>query len=1274
MASAYQDRQGSNAGRGFRYQDAVAAWLCVQVWAGIDAAATIIPEGKDDVECRSQLGTTLIQVKSRREHLGPVPPSEARSFLQELWRRHDRITPPPQALQLILERPVAGQTSAGDSGPPIGSLVSGRSESTDCRAAKTSIRLVSSPHAQSVAAIAGRTGCLPIVAQLCFAQLIRRVGALADDNGRRHPDEYLGMSMSDTDRIITDTLKVVDATQLEVAISSGICEPVDFLAPLDEPRFYQGVDVQPGHVVAGLVVPQISARHAVSDGLEGLGAVLIVGPSGAGKSAIMWDCAHALRHTVRWYRLCRLDPRDLPIIRQFLTSLCVDSDCPVGLVVDDVGRRGTDAWDALTREFLDLKGGLLLGSIREEDLFLIEGRARAVEVRAEPSEETAARVFDDLKSRQRTTWAGWKEAWVQSQGLMLEYVHILSAGRRFTNTLSDQVSARRRDPARSIELAVLRVLAMTSAVGALADPNRLTSALGASEEDVGRGLVRLIDEHLIRKVGNDQLGGLHQLRSAELVHLTHQVSPPSIDLTFSRALEVVLPDGMENLVSDGLRNLGVNFKPAMKALTAFIVERPDIDMLSGVLRGLGSFHIASSIDQWLGMPRTRTLKPTQIGLATLLRHTNGMERLNETLGAALDAADDLKEISADPSKDPRTALLSALPSGMLEDLIATADIVSLNRFLSSQLALELDPRIYKALAEHPLDLMNEQFADVTEFLGTLTALDRGLAIELVEAVGEQTLLSRVPREIPWATSVDVVDEPEGRIARCGHLYIQHSSFEQTHRVVVGTCQSLLALSPRSEIAECQARWPNGQGVELDGFALAHKRIPRSNLPTSALPLWNRRWDEAAARRTAAPSYTDYLNRANAGLDRLGETLNPVLNALLRGKHVKQTYVDALGDVYLASEQLTPPFAGAAAATGRGTGEANRHVSPLQCLLHSCSADLLRRFRELPKNARITSQWLADLLVQHRRAVSEEPWELVGSVPASLIEIGKSLNALHLLAAESSHTGLHPGQAHRGLLNSMLSGRAIHRVAENALQRAERARFRVTEDLRQAMKEDGFEAEVHSVDNPSSLIPWPGADLAVLVSIDTLDDINYYLEATVSARNACPDLTPLTALPVVSGIALPQLANSVQSGITANSEQGWRWVERLGLPASPSKAWSAVSEAASYAMSLNSMDGQGLGLVGRPKPEQVCRGELEKRLASAKLRIEQVVAPLGLRLIDDARAHVQRCRKGELATLLSASFGEQLPGASYALGSVLRLRSALEQAELETLRDKAEETR
>src|SRR3546814_7338814 len=81
---------------------------------------------------------------------------------------------------------------------------------------------------------------------------------------------------------------------IERALRDGVCEPVDFLTPLDDPNFYLGVDVEPGHIAAGLVAERPRSRSALVEGIEQRRAALIVGPSGAGKSALMWEAANEI--------------------------------------------------------------------------------------------------------------------------------------------------------------------------------------------------------------------------------------------------------------------------------------------------------------------------------------------------------------------------------------------------------------------------------------------------------------------------------------------------------------------------------------------------------------------------------------------------------------------------------------------------------------------------------------------------------------------------------------------------------------------------------------------------------------------------------------------------------------------------------------------------------------------------------------------------------------------------------------------------------------------
>src|SRR3546814_19466879 len=112
-----------------------------------------------------------------------------------------------------------------------------------------------------------RLNCTPIAAQMCFAELLVRVGALADANGRLSPESYRGLSISDTETSIRDVLAAIDVDAIEQALREGVCEPVDFLTPPNDPNFYLWVDVEPGHLAAGLVSERAQSRRAEEPGV-----------------------------------------------------------------------------------------------------------------------------------------------------------------------------------------------------------------------------------------------------------------------------------------------------------------------------------------------------------------------------------------------------------------------------------------------------------------------------------------------------------------------------------------------------------------------------------------------------------------------------------------------------------------------------------------------------------------------------------------------------------------------------------------------------------------------------------------------------------------------------------------------------------------------------------------------------------------------------------------------------------------------------------------------
>lgn len=1263
---ASHDRHGSNAGRGFRFQDAVAAWLAVRVWAGDDEPTSIIPEGNDDIERREAEGSGLVQVKSRREHMGDTPIATARDYVKDLWTRHDKFTPNPRTLELILERPIADHLVEADSkiipNTRLKSMLPGGARG-EALLSKTMVQHIPEPHEAAIARIAEKTGCTPLAAQICFAQLLVEIGSLSNQNGRLKPPDYRGLSATDTERLITATLETADIDAIEQAIIDGACEPVDFLTPLDDAEFYLGVDVQAGHVVAGLVVPRVEPEADLARGLESRRAAMVVGPSGAGKSAIMWRTAYSLRHTIRWYGLLRIEQRDLPALRRLLRALRASADAPVGFVVDDIGRRGTEGWDALTREFSTIPGALLLGSIREEDLFLLEGRARVAEIRAEPDKDLAKRIFDELKRTGKTQWSGWREPWALSEGLVLEYTHILSAGERFEQTLSEQVDARLRDQDRATELAILRIVALAGAAGAAVDVRRLPAVLTVSADDIARGLRRLVEEHLVRDGGDSRLTGLHQLRSAELFRLTHREPPPFVADTFAQAVLSMGATEIEPLLADAVRHRGLATADAVSVIAELIEQSPDIATLSAALRGLGTVRISTTVDRWLAAPEVGALPRTQIGTAMMLSYADtSLADINENMALATKAGAQLAALRADYADDPRTALLEALPDTTVSAMFASAaDVVGLDQLLSSLMGLPLHPKLGNALTSAPTDLLEAPFEPVVRLLGSMAAIDRARAIAWVDDAGAEPLAVRIPASIPWAAHPVFEEAPEGALIRVDHYQLGIPGTENANDEVVRLCEAGLALSPRSEIAASSAILPNGEKASFSGHNLAEKRILRANLPPAALPAWNRLWGDAIGAQIGSPSQTAYLVSAAQLLDRLVPALQRVIDTILIGKNVSDALLVATNAVHDAARELTPPNV---AAVGGAESTRNIHVTPLQNVLFAASTEVIRDFHQLPGGAAASISRINGLIENIDEAGANEAWHLVGGVPASLGRLREMMVTIRNITGDVAEAAEHPGVKHRALLGKARPNNALRLLGTRVAATIGAARARFAKELKDALANQGITAEVRALEAPDAIVPWPPSEMVVLIPIDRLEELESFEIAANVARAAAHEYMKLTAIPVVGGRLAPTWGKSGYSTMVNLFEDASKWAPRLGISAYIPIASSTFDSVAVSAASLQSMDRLGLGIEGRATAEVETRAALEAQLVSGRAELASVTTALGTDLAEAAANLVDEIRFGDVNFIdvsHSAVNGGEIP---QLLVDVSLLRIVLDQAEID----------
>ena len=711
-----------------------------------------------------------------------------------------------------------------------------------------------------------------MAAQMCFAELLNRVGRLADANGTLPAERYAGLSASDTGRIISEVLGAMDVDAMARATLDGVCEPVDFLTPLPDANFYFGVDVQPGHLAAGLVAERPAGRLGIMRGLEERRAVLVVGPSGAGKSALMWEAAHALRHTVRWFRVRRAEASDMPAVRQLMRTFRASKDSPLGIVMDDVGRSGPETWGALVGEAMSEPGVVLLGSIREEDVALIAERARVAEVRAEPDDELAQRLWEELRGKGKTNRLGWREPWTSSKGLLLEYVHMLTQGRRMEAVLRDQVADRALDRERALELDILRCGAWAGTADAELDVSRLADVLGVPDHDVARALLRLVNEHLVRSPTAGVVAGLHRLRSEKLLQLTHETAPPTPTTSFAWTVAGVPAKDLEPLVAESVSEGHLEVPIVVKSLTCRLEQERDALALAAALRGLGTGRVRSGVDEWLAAPEVDALPRTQIGVAAVLGIGGADSGISGLIPDVQAAARRLSQIRGPRVGDPRHLLVETMSDEAVSAHIETAGASSMDEILASLVDVPISDAVQSALHDAPARLVDADLKRVASVLGSLSAIDRRVACRWAETLGQEDLLERIRKEVAWAGAVSFRQEDEMAVVCCDLWYVAPSMQDEANAAVVELCELLLSLCPAADAARSRAITASGGAAGAPELPLADKRIPRKNLPPPCVVQWNRRWQEQIARRVASPSYSDYLTRGKAIL----EALHPAL--------------------------------------------------------------------------------------------------------------------------------------------------------------------------------------------------------------------------------------------------------------------------------------------------------------------------------------------------------------------------------------------------------------
>lgn len=1162
----------------------------------------VIPEGRDDLELRGPDHRVLCQVKSRRDHLGAFGAKAVAEFIKKMWSSKARR--PSDRFLLVLESgvderntPQASLKSLEHYAGVLGHLKGQKNLAAE--SALTQVLVLPNPRADALAKLTGLVGCTLQEADVYFADLLGFVGDAADANGMREPSNYAGLGVSDVQSRFESLQAVLTSAVVEEALTTGICAAVDFLTPDNDPLFYVGVDTQPTHVAAGLVVERPDLRAAVVDGLHDRRNALIHGPSGSGKSAILWDAAYATRHAVRWFQIRRLPLDAVGSLKKLAQSRRASMDAPVGFIIDDVGKGLSDAWSALAEEVRRSPGVLLLASVREEDKNPLEQRHQARQIRVDSDEALAERMWAELRQRGQTNWHGWKEPWNMSNGHLLEYAHVLTQGQRLSETLANQVAKRLNDARRHDELDVLRVVACANAAGCSAEVMRLPDVLRKPASIVSLALSRLRDEHLVIGTGDGRLVGLHDLRSSELLRLTHEFPPPLLATTASAAVRVVPSDELWRFLERTLSEHPDCDEPVLRAVVQRIGSEPTASLFSEAVRGLDLVDAHRVVTEWLTTSQTQALP-------------SAYKEHAATLGLADQDWPDIEQFQPFFAASTRFAELrrKAASSSLVRSFVAHAGVEGFRRVLGSaaglrDLTLVLDSLCGQQISEEASaellklqpSLQDEDFNEVVSLLRIARVVSPGVACEWVRQVGQENLLQRFVDNVSWA-SVPTLIESEGvREIRANVWCVVPAVTNDINEAVVRVCEILLALAPSATLIASDALGADGEPFMMTPeYPMVQKRMHPDGLPPPALVSRNRGWIRAIKNLLNTDSKTAYLSGFVAQLQILNRSLKLALDSAFRNSW-DQAALKKLDEVQEHARELARPKDLQSEVSLPSQG------SKLQSLLFDCSAALVTRLSKLPDGAAAYIAWIHDLLAAVKSVQVDEPWEILAAgPPKELAELARILEGFRAMAGEALIRKQSPLVTHRK--PGAKKGAAFDAACQSARRYHDLQFEELQASLRAQFCPKGSGRDLFLLPDGAAQYLWPPADVLLTISIDNSEDaqtIWYRLRAAVDeSRRVC-------LLPVIGSFGLTAVAIG---GLSAPGgvEDADAWCAVAGVRPLPLHSVSALKLATEALTQLDGMRSYLQSKTAHTLTEQQTYEELTNRFREAKESFVRLAMP------------------------------------------------------------------
>ena len=1208
-------RGGAWAGGGFHYQHLVTTLILVRQWAGLAPSGYLVPEGLEDCVVELPQRRIWLQIKSRND--AKFSQAEVQSIFSSIDSKTAMLkSEGPTNSVVVLNQECSG-TIAEDMEHLFDDV-------------PKKIILSNSPEEEIVTLLTKSLKTAEIIAKGIASDLYYLVAHTSDENASVCYAERRRISTTAVERQIFVRLEAEDLSAINQAMSSGAIEPIDFQTPVNEPGFYLGVKAVPGHIPAGLILPRPGEVMDIISSLKKQRYVLISGPSGAGKSALMWLSANAMAYEFRWFQItAKAAASDADSIVRFVRARRPSPNSRIGLTVDDINSANSNLWEVLIDLLRGLPEVFVLGSVRTENIHLITNQSDTEFVNVNLDKRLAESVWRKLASDRHTTWPHWQEPFEKSKGLMLEYVHILTQGKRLAAVIGDQIRQREHEH-RTDELAIIRCTAELCRHEGEVDAERLFKLLDIPTARASLALKRLIDEHLVHESRPGVLGGLHTLRSKALSDASHDGLVYLRTQSLWQGLLAVTDETLPRIIQSVLTELqGEDDEPALRKLAELLASSNNVDKWSAILTGLGLATMERCVASFISVLEQNSIQRAHWSLASMffdpstnVPDISGLEQSQALKGA-------VETFRVLPKTDLRSACLEFLPKGTTTP--ACKSFEEVNRLLSSVVPIADGQPVPINMSPEIPGGGEQNIEDVATSLSTAFLVDPKLAEKLVYAFGgEEVLFGRFRKQTSWVTT-PVID-PGGEHGRtvCADLYYVAEEYQSdAHKTIVSICETLIAISPSSDAVASNAIDPKGRLIKVGDHVWVSKNIPRKYLPPKSRVAWNVAFRQILSARAVRNSLTEYTQHISELIPETEKLFRSYTEKWISGKKIGNANAIALGINKAVntvnSLAYTEPQSVAASMTA--INESTAADDTLGALLTGVLGNLVPRMSKLSSegNTKGAAVFAGSLAAQAREHQQSNIWRTISTPPKKKLNtLAERLDdvscILHEIAHDDSPTAI------KGLVNVAKKaslGKSVQFVVQRCRMQADRRLQNKLRTLEKNLEERGCHVQCWTrpvVD--TDCIYWPPVEIAVLVDMENFEtDITYLDKCLSVAQEIIGQEWRFRVVPLMGGKVLASFAIFHSSSILSSQELilpdvdfAKDWQEHIDHPFHSSDALEAFENAMCACMQIS-------GIVNCRNLEEMNPEEQEitKKIIgsfeSSRERLEEVAAGAGLEELD-----------------------------------------------------------